>query len=299
MNIAGTIPQRSATPAIFRQLLVLLALCLLVTGCTAIVYSTGGAGGGYTYIMLLPILLGAVTYDIWGGVAVATAGGLLLGPYMPLYADVPSDQSPERWLIRIVMFALVGSVAGVMFNQLRRQAKAKLDAARTDIQTGLPNQVALNQDLEARLCEDDGGDRVGVILVRATDLADVAGVVGIQGTDQTMKALGRYLDGICPEIFRAYRFSGSELALVARTDDAGALERIARTVHASAGASFQVDGAPIRIEPVLGIGYAGNESDLTASELVRRARVALRRATVLERHWVTYEPSLDKHTSGL
>jgi len=259
-----------------------------------LVHATGGGDGPYTYVMVLPLLLAAGLYGLLGGTVTGAVGGLSLGPIMPADAAGGLAQSPEEWLVRVAAFVLVGLVAGAGTDRLRRSASAERAALRRDPPTGLPNQVAFREDLGSRLDMPEGGKReIAAVLVRATDLEDIVDVTGIAGGDQVMRELGEHVCRVCPEVRQAYRFAAAELALLVEFDNRQGLQRLARTLHDVAGTSLVVDGAPVRVEPALGIGHTGADATGRADELVRRARVALRRAVELDRDWVSYEPSLE------
>lgn len=287
---------RTLLPAVqsrwLRHVMTSVVLVLLLVGCWILVYNTGGAGGAYTYVMLLPVLLAAGAYGLAGGLMIALAGSLLIGPLMPFDVADSTQQPLEHWLVRGGVFLMVGVVAGALFDFVRREARKRLQEAHTDPATGLPNQAALKQDLDMELADPES-EVLAVILVRATDLAELVDVIGIDGADSVMGELGNHLRRVCPELRRVYRFSSSELACIARTKGQRKLKRLARTMHDVAGASIEIDGAPVRIEPALGIGHALSEENLNSREYVRRARVALRRAVARESNWVTYEPALE------
>lgn len=275
-----------------RHLLTVMGVLVLVVSCRSLVYNTGGASGAYTYVMLLPILIGAAAYGLAGGVVTAVVGSLLLGPVMPFDVAEATPQSMESWLVRAGVFLMVGAVAGGLFDYLRREARGRLRAARIDPTTGLHNQVALEHDLGARIASPGDG-KLAVVLLRATDLDELVDVIGIQRADRVMGELGKRLQRAHPELRRVYRFSASQLGCIARTKGHHELKRLARTVHDAAGASIEVDEAPVRIEPALGIGHAGGDEEIRAEEYIRRARIALRRAVAREANWVTYEPALE------
>lgn len=261
----------------------------------ALVFATGGAGGAYSYIMMMPILTGAYAYGLAGGLATGTAATLVLGPWVPFDVASGIAQTTEQWVIRGGAFVLVGGVAGGLHSALYRHSMIKLDMARTDPETTLPNRGALKQDIEARLQAFNGEStrRLGVMLIRATDLADLIDVVGIDGGDKAIQVIGDHLNNACPNVSGTYRFSDSEIALILEIDDDTTVRNIARTAHTAAGAAFTVGGAPLRIEPAIGVGHAQVGAPVEATELIRRARIALRRALILERSWVDYEPTLD------
>lgn len=276
----------------FRQVLTLVVLLGLVVACRALVYNTGGASGAYTYVMLLPVLLAAAAYGLAGGLVMALAGSLLIGPLMPFDVANASPQPVEHWLVRGGVFLMVGGVAGGLFDFLRWEARKRLREAHIDPTTGLPNQAALEQDLGARMVSSEAGT-LAVILVGATDLAELVDVIGIERGDLVMGELGDHLLRVCPGLQRVYRFNSSEVACVARTEGHRELKRLVRTLHNAAGAPIEVDDAPVRVEPALGIGHAGGEEDIRPEEYIRRARVALRAAVSRDANWVTYEPALE------
>lgn len=246
--------------------------------------------------MLLPLLLGAAVYGWPGGVLVGALSATLVAAGPGLFAAMSNtfDQPLDEWLVRLGVFVLVGLIAGGWRDRLHWQARAELNALRFDSATGLPNQAAFMEDLKARLgTRAHPSDELAAILVRATDLADIVDVTGIDGGDHLMRELGQHLRRVCPEVQGAYRFSASELALIVECENGQGLRRIARTLHDAAAASLEVDGAPVRIEPALGIGHTGADAAHGAEELIRRARIALRRAVSLDRDWVSYEPALE------
>ncbi len=287
---------RSLPPGARHAIHVVVILAALALS-TAVVYGTGGAGGAYTYVMLIPILLAAHIYGIAGGLMAGVIAPLLIGPWMPLDVALGAEQPLEHWLVRGGMFALVGTIAGVLYTYLHHRARAQVQAAREDPETGLLNQGALKDDLDARMADSrEARRRFGVVLVRATDLADVMDVVGIEGGDIAMRELAHNIEHSGPAFGRPYRFGGGELGLILEIAADTDLMRIARQVHEAASRPFEIDGAPVRIEPTIGVGHTAGETHADARELVRRARVALRRAVMLDRNWVNYEPALDADT---
>ncbi|MFP4610646.1 MAG: putative bifunctional diguanylate cyclase/phosphodiesterase [Thiohalophilus sp.] len=284
---------RSLTPLPRHWLRVTLILAFLILG-VFLVYATGGASGAYTYVMLLPILVAGFFYGVTGGVAIGVAAPLLIGPWMPLDVDLATSQTLEQWLVRGLAFLGVGFVAGLLFTTLYRRQAVQLEMIRTDPATNLPNQAALQNDLEACLAESaDNVPNPGVALIRATDLAEIVDILGLEGADHVMREWAEQINQTLPELGGPYRFSSSQLALILPVESGTSSRRLARQIHDAARASLEVDGVPVRLEPAIGVGHAGPETGVQAMELIRRARVALRRAQMLDKDWVSYEPSLE------
>jgi hypothetical protein len=99
-----------------------VAVALLAT-VTGLVYATGGTHDAYLHAMYLPVLLVAFRAGPMAGVATGLAGGVAIGPWMPL--DVASDTAQEAtsWVVRSAFFALTGAVVGTLARELR----ARLD----------------------------------------------------------------------------------------------------------------------------------------------------------------------------
>jgi len=170
-----------------------IALALAVG--TFIVYITNGTSRAYPYVMLVPVIVGAAYYGLSGGVLSALAAGLLLGPVMPLSVHPHAAQSVENWGARLGFFILIGATAGWLYRQMHQYARAVARAARVDASTGLPNQLALGEAVESLLArEAESPPPVAVILVRATDLDDLIDLLGVTGSDDVIRELGRKLE---------------------------------------------------------------------------------------------------------
>ncbi len=213
-----------------RNALLLGLLVGAVVGAAALIHLLGGPQGGTTYLMLLPILAGAALYGVAGGLGLGILGAALIGLPTSAEVAVAVDQSLFESLIRLAVFATVGSVAGGWRDQVTRQVRAKVETARVDPATGLPNQVAFQEELDARLRDHaTGGPSVACVLLRATDLDDIVDVTGVEGGDHVLAVLAGHLQLISPEAKAVCRFGGSSLALIVEAADHGTLRRVARS----------------------------------------------------------------------
>ncbi|MFW5864512.1 MAG: EAL domain-containing protein [Candidatus Izemoplasmataceae bacterium] len=85
------------------------------------VYVTGGIKYVYSHSMYVPIILGGIFFGKRGGLIYAIIGGILLGPLMPIDIDTGERQLFINWGYRMVIFILVGLLAGFACDYLRRQ----------------------------------------------------------------------------------------------------------------------------------------------------------------------------------
>ncbi|MDO8863580.1 EAL domain-containing protein [Haliea sp. E1-2-M8] len=279
--------------------LYLATIAALLAVSVVLVFYTSGAHSPSSYAVVLPVLLGAAWFGVPGGFLTALLGALLLGLYVPLDTVSVEQQGPGHWMPRLVIFVFIGVITGALHDRLRRQAQAVIHAERVDPMTGLPNLFALRAELDSLLGHRSVDEsRMALMLLRATDLAEIIDVIGLGADDKIMHEVAQQLLRVCPEVTGAYRFGGSELAFVIRARDAQTLQRVAPTLHHAAAATSEVDGMPIRIEPAIGIGHVDIDGEPWADELIRRARVALRYATAMEREWVAYEPMIETNQMG-
>jgi two-component system cell cycle sensor histidine kinase/response regulator CckA len=86
-----------------------------------VVYATGGTVFVWAHLMYLPVILAAAGFGIYGGVAAALIGALVLGPYMPMDVAHGLPQPLHNWLFRLLFFLLVGMLSGLISKTLNRQ----------------------------------------------------------------------------------------------------------------------------------------------------------------------------------
>src|SRR5262245_42285182 len=88
------------------------ATTLLALATAWLVYATGGVQFAFLHLMYVPVVLGALAFGVRGGVLAGIAGGLLLGPLMPLNTSTGAMQQPLNWMYRLTSFALIGALVG-------------------------------------------------------------------------------------------------------------------------------------------------------------------------------------------
>ncbi len=274
-----------------------LAVVLLAAG-TAVVYGTGGTAYAWPYVMFLPMLIAASWLGIPGGLAAGVAAGLLLGPLMPLDVQSGEMQSAYNWLTRLAFFAAFGGFAGVLFRRLQRASDRLHATARTDRESKLANQFALQEDLAdggvagGRLSERS----VGLILLRAVDLADALESIGADATGQIFPELARRFLDADRRVKGVYRFSNSEIAVLLTEADKDALKNIAMRLRETAEEQISVRGIPVRLEMVAG-GAVADEDWVDGDALVRQARIALFAAIEADHPYQRYRPILERGSS--
>ena len=98
---------------------VLIAFCLVLV--TAIIYATGGTHTAGPQLVYIPIAAAAWYFRASGGLLAGIAGGLLIGPLMPLDVTQNIAQDTTNWVIRLGVFMFLGAALGVGFDSVLSQ----------------------------------------------------------------------------------------------------------------------------------------------------------------------------------
>ncbi|GGX90543.1 hypothetical protein GCM10007160_17510 [Litchfieldella qijiaojingensis] len=262
---------------------------------TLAVYLTGGTTYSYPYLMLVPVLLAAAWYELPGALVVAMAAGLLMAA-MPLDVADGTSQAPSNWLIRLGLYLALGAIAGWLFHLLRKSSETREIVARTDPRSGLPNPIALKEDLADWLAASRRhGTSVGLILVRITDITDVLEAMGADASDELVSAISERLSCEVPEVEGIYHFNTAELMLVLSDIAHDELERIARRLAEVGEDNLVVQDVPMRAQLVLGSSLQ-QARDTQPDDLIHEARIAMFAALEKQRFHCHFSPAFKRRT---
>ncbi|SDK61867.1 putative bifunctional diguanylate cyclase/phosphodiesterase [Billgrantia gudaonensis] len=281
-------------PSFTRELGRVAVLVAVLAMGTLIVYVTGGTRFSYPYLMLIPVLLAAAWYGLPGALMAALLAGLAMAA-TPLNVATGEAQGTLNWLIRLGLYLVIGGFAGWLFSRLRNTHAERDVAARTDPRVGLPNQVAMEEDLAGLLADSQcrDGKTVGLILVRIADITDILEAMGADASDELVSAMSRRiarLDGVRG----IYRYSAAELMLLLWPVDRDGLELAAERLVELGEDNLPVKGIPARVQLVLGSSLP--EESRSPEELVREARMALLAAAEMHRSHCHYRPEFTQRT---
>lgn len=284
----------SSLPAGVRHTLILFALAALLGLGTVVVYLTGGTRYAYPYLMLVPVLLAAPFYGLSGALIAALVAGSLMA-MMPMDVATQQPQSTLNWLIRSGLYLFIGGVAGAAFSLLNHAHAASEIIARKDPRTSLPNQVALEEAVWRSLSSRRlRRQRVGLILVRITDIAEVMEALGPEASDALVQAVSDRLLRQSSLITEVFRFSGAELVLLLEAVDPQQIERIASRLAEAGEENLVVQEVPLRVQLAMGSSWQ-DSLETTPEDLIRQARVALLAAIEKHRSHCHYTEDLARH----
>jgi EAL domain-containing protein (putative c-di-GMP-specific phosphodiesterase class I)/GGDEF domain-containing protein len=301
MDIAEGLRKRShlatvnilAGPQAIRHFYCLLFILALLALGTLTVYHTGGTAYAYPYLMLIPVLFASAWYGLAGGLFSALLASSLMA-VMPLNVEQAVMQEPVNWLLRMGLYLLLGGVAGGLFQSLRGAYREREALVRTDPRSGLPNQVALDQDLYAWKNSEGGREaQVGLIIVRLTDITDVLEAMGADASDELAGLVGERLRHLVGGDSSVYRFSVSELIVLLPGADEVLLEAMARRIIEAGEDNLVVQSVPVRVQLVLGSAFKSGLGSAT-DELISEARIALFSAIRKGVSYCPYDSDLSK-----
>lgn len=154
-----------------------------------------------------------------------------------------------------------------------REAQAQTDARR-DALTGLGNRKLLVEELEARL-KAGASDQAALLLVDLNHFKRVNDTLGHGAGDQLIIAVASRIKSILPEAITA-RLGGDEFAAIVEVADKRELEPICESLKTRLSSPFQIGGTEVLVGGSVGVALF--EHGLNASDLLRRADVAMYRA---------------------
>jgi len=201
---------------------------------------------------------------------------------------------------------LVGLLTYLLVMWGRQQAKRILDseenaklAARTDSLTGLPNRIAMREELRCML--DDAQEHARPMAVLAIDIDDFKAIneaFGAAVADGLLVACAHRLDRLRPSGAFIARPEGDHFTVLAPGLDADSTREFAEDLIASLAEPFDLPGGT-SVFATASVGYAispadGNKGD----DLLRRAELAVERAKDLGgKVAVPFAPEMDAEAS--
>ena len=103
-----------------------IILAALLAGAWVIVFESGGSQDAMPHLFYIPIILSVIPFGIWGSTGTALVATVLCGPLMPLNALTGQAQHTGSWVLRGVMFLLIGVVAYLSIAVRDRSSEQRL-----------------------------------------------------------------------------------------------------------------------------------------------------------------------------
>ncbi len=251
-------------------LLALLIIFLLILGYT-IVQLTGGTEFAYLHILYIPIILAGFVFSVEGGIATGLVAGVLLSPWMPSQHSYELAQPFSSWFLRAVIFALVGTIAGIGASIFRAYINELEIKQTTDPLTGLPNHQGLTR-IFSEIAQTTDKTLV-VIVVELNQIQKISAAVGEEGTTHLTKQVAESLRKAVGKNGALGRLQAHSFAILI-PDEENVLDTLEKFGSLSES-TYLVNGIPLFVEMRFGISrYPYDDKDL--NHLIRKAQLAIK-----------------------
>lgn len=194
------------------------------------------------------------------------------------------------YIVPIAVLTLVAA-AGRMTLALR-EANGAAEAfalSRTDDLTLLPNRRAVLSRVDGAL---GTGEPLALMLFDLDGFKEINDTLGHSAGDTVLQiAANRVREGLPQETLVA-RLGGDEFAAVFSTTDPAVLMRHARELLATLADSMTVDGMTLSVSASIGVTVS-DPSDVSSTDLLRRADVAMYQAKQDRAGVLIYDPTRD------
>ena len=185
------------------------------------------------------------------------------------------------------------AAAGLRLTVAVRAANLAADAimlARSDDLTTLPNRRAVLAALERSLTD---GTPLGLMILDLDGFKDINDALGHPAGDTVLQEIGGRMRAALDKRMMVARLGGDEFAVVAGIDDEIELMELAQAVLTAVRGSLCIDGITLNTDASIGITVR-TDTDRVASELLRRADVAMYEAKENRAGALIYDPSSDE-----
>jgi EAL domain-containing protein (putative c-di-GMP-specific phosphodiesterase class I)/GGDEF domain-containing protein len=246
-----------------------LIILLLILGY-ATVEATGGTSYAYLHLLYIPILLSGFVFSVRGGILAGLVAGFLMSPYMFHYYGYELIQPFASWALRMLMFTLIGAVAGKGASVFKSYIEELELKQITDPLTGLPNLAGLMKTFSKY--NDIYKKAITIIVVELYHMQEIDRVLGEEGTNALMQQVAEDLkkaigtNGILGRL-QTYRFAIIVPHEAPLTEILESCERLSEN-------AYHIDNIPLFVEMRFGTTrYPIDAKDL--KNLIRKALMAI------------------------
>lgn len=270
-----------------RRVIMAAAVAVAVVGVALLVLVTGGVKYVFSHSMYLPILFSAAVFGPVGGVVAGLAGGLALGPLMPIDTQTGEMQDLLNWLYRTGFFVLAGVMTGLLVDAITR-------LAGQDPVSGAPSQVPLRHELH-RSIERGTGRGVAdfsLLLCKLSNHPMVIGALGRQAGRTLLRGFVARLQSAAGDDVRVYHLYAETFGMIVPRDR---LTELRARVRDEVKAPVLADGAPVPID--LRMARADFPEHARAADLlIQQATMAIHLADTPDGRELVYDGSLEQRS---
>lgn len=242
-----------------------LIILLLILGY-ATVEVTGGTTYAYLHLLYIPILLSGFVFSIRGGILAGLAAGFLMSPYMFHYHGYELIQPFASWSLRMLMFTLVGAVAGKGASVFKNYINELEIKQITDPLTGLPNLAGLMKAFSRY--SGNYKRAITIVVVELYHMQEIDKVLGEEGTNVLMQQVAEGLKQVIGTHGILGRLQTYRFAMIVPHE--APLSEILENCERLSETAYHIDNIPLFVEMRFGTTrYPLDDKDLKG--LIRKA----------------------------
>ncbi|MFW5895016.1 MAG: EAL domain-containing protein [Bacillota bacterium] len=226
-----------------------LSMLLMMVGIVILVYFTGGIQYVYSHTMYVPIVLSGMLFGWKTGLLAGIAGGLLLGPFMPVDVENAIMQEPLNWIYRTMVFSLVGTIFGIFKSMIVQYHNERLHLFTHHPGTDIPGISQLID--EHLLSSEEGSEKDYVFIqIRFDNYFDLTDFLSDDLYSKLQMLARDRIEQRFPEIVGVYAKDDHSLLAVAERD---AMDDLFVSLKSAFYEPFELENIPVYLEISIGI----------------------------------------------
>ena len=277
----------------YKRFSLLLVIVLLIIGVYLLVYYTGGIKYVYSHSMYIPIILAAFFFGIKGGVIAGIAGGVVLGPFMPIDIVTGEKQQLINWLYRMGFFTLIGAVTGASMASLRKRIKEINWLRQHNRYTQLPNEESLNETLEKLIQENVFKRPYFLLAIGSSNFARIKTTFGFSVIHVIIQQMNQRLNECLLFNHGIFNYNDERMAVVLEESEKTGINDEIKKIVSALELPYEYEHIPVHIDVHIGCVEI-SDSGSTPYTLERKAEAALNTAMDDKIDFRIYEQESEK-----
>lgn len=274
-----------------------IPLVLLITGMIVavycLVYFTGGIKFVYSHSMYIPIIFAALVFGVRGGIVAGIAGGLALGPYMPIDVITGEQQHLINWLYRTGFFTLIGAFTGVSIDLLRERLNDINWLMNNDQYTDLPNDQSLINRLDELVNSPDVKKPLYLLALGSSNITTLKNTFGFSVVHLIVQQMNKRLHETLLFNNGIFNHHVEQMAVILGGEDRAIIDQQINDIIAAMKVPFIYENIPMHIDVHVG-GIIIDGKDTDADTLQRKVDIALNHAIDEKIDYYFYKEEEDK-----
>lgn len=214
------------------------------------VWTTGGSKFVFSHTMYFPIIVAGLFWGLRGGLLTALAGGILLGPLMPIDVSTGERQLAVNWLFRLGCFLMVSATIGLFADNLKKHISHLKFVSIHNGETGLLNLQCLDSDADIRNFLSSVSGDINIIAISWNNRDDIINLFGSEICAALISDIDKRLQELFFDRIRLIQSDNAKFyAIVKDSDGEQAMARIVAQFETP----FEINGVPYYIAASMGL----------------------------------------------